>query len=161
MHAFMLAWLCPDSHKKGTNKAACLGLEAIMAILLSNKLPGMSHEEGCSFNDAHCGCRFWGKGCVRDTLIYVSFEKVDDDFLPIMVHPDLRHVKKTYGNNGTSLISKSMIVNNPFHPHLRVEKVFLKAFKLSEDEEKIKLLFQQAEKRGGKTFLTSFKRRWI
>jgi hypothetical protein len=84
-----------------------------MAILLSNKLPGLSCEEGHCFNDAHCGCRFWGNGCFIESLTYVSFEEVDDVFLPIMVHPDLRHVQNTYGNIGTSLIS-SMIVNTPF-----------------------------------------------
>ena len=133
---------------ESTNKAACLGLEAIMAILLSNKFPGMSYEEGHCFNDAHCGCRFWGKGYLKDSLTYVSFEKVDGDFLPIMVHPNLRHVTNTYSGNGTSFIS-STIVNTPFLPHDRVKKVFMKAFKSYEDEEEIEILFQQAEERGG------------
>jgi hypothetical protein len=119
-----------------------------MAILLSNKFPGMSYEEGHCFNDAHCGCRFWGKGYLKESLTYASFEKVDGDFLPIMVHPNLRHVTNTYGGNGTSFIS-STIVNTPFLPHDRVKKVFMKAFKSYEDEEEIELLFQQAEERGG------------
>jgi hypothetical protein len=42
-----------------------------------------------------------------------------------------------------------MIVNTPFIPHVRVKTVFLKAFKLYKDEEVLKLLFQQAEERGG------------
>jgi hypothetical protein len=61
----MLARLSPVSHGKGTNKAACFGLEAIMAILMSNKLPGMCVEEGHCYNDAICGCRFWGDGGIK------------------------------------------------------------------------------------------------
>ena len=92
-HAFMLAGLSPVSRGKGTNKAACLGLEAIMAILLSEKLPGLRYEEGHSFNDAHCGCRFWGKGSfIKESLTYVSFEKVEEEYLPIIVHPEFHHV---------------------------------------------------------------------
>jgi hypothetical protein len=64
-HTFMLAWLSPVSRGKGTNKAACFGLEAIMAILMSNKLPGMCVKEGHCYNDAICGCRFWGDGGVK------------------------------------------------------------------------------------------------
>jgi hypothetical protein len=100
-HTFMLARLIPVSSNKGANKAACFGLEAITAILMRNKLLGMSYEEGRCFNDAHCGCRFWGNESLRETLSYVSYEKVDGVFLPIMVHPDLRHVEKTYGGNGS------------------------------------------------------------
>jgi len=65
-----------------------------------------------------------------------------------MVHPDLGHVGKTYGYNGSSFTS-SMIVNTPFIPHVRVKTVFLEAFKSYEDEEVLDLLFQQAEERGG------------
>ena len=151
MHTFMLARLSPVLCRKGTNKAACLGLEAIMAILKSKKLPGMSFEEGHCYNDAYCycGCRCWGKGAVvKESLTYLSFEKVDGDFLPIMLHPDLLHVRNIHGNNDTSFTS-SMIVNTPFIPHVRVKTVFLKAFKLYKDEEVLKLLFQQAEERGG------------
>jgi hypothetical protein len=54
-------------------------------------------------------------------LTYVSFEKVEGDFLPIMVHPDFCHIKHTYGSNGSSFTS-SMIVNTPFLPHIRVNK---------------------------------------
>jgi len=61
-HTFMLARLSPVPHRKGTNKAASFGFEAIMVILTSNKLPGMSYEEGHCYNNAYCGCRFWGKG---------------------------------------------------------------------------------------------------
>jgi len=96
MHTFMLARLSPVSRSKTTNKTACFGLEAIMAILMRNKLPGVSYDEGCCFNEAHCGCRFWGKEAIRETFSYVPYEKVNGDFLPIMVHPDLRHVE-----NGT------------------------------------------------------------
>ena len=78
-----------------------------------------------------------------------------------MVHPNLRHGTNTYSGNGTSFIS-STIVNTPFLPHDRVKKVFMKAFKSYEDEEEIEILFQQAEERGGgRTYLTSFERRWI
>jgi hypothetical protein len=120
-----------------------------MAILMSNKLPGMSYEEGCCFNDAHCGCRFWGNDSVlKESLTYVSFEKVDGEFLPIMVHPNFHHIKSTYGHSGSSF-SSSMIVKTPFHAHNRVKKVFLKAFQSYKDEEVLDLLFQQAEERGG------------
>jgi hypothetical protein len=119
-----------------------------MAILLRNKLPGMSYEEGGCFNETHCGCRYWGEEAVKETRTYVSYEKVDGDFLPIMVHPNLRHVENSYGNCGKNLIS-SMIVKTPFLPHNRVGKVFMKAFKSNEDEKEIELLFQQAEERGG------------
>jgi len=147
-HTFMLARLSPVSCSKTTNKAACFGLEAIMAILLRNKLPGMSYEEGGCFNETHCGCRYWGEEAVKETRTYVSYEKVDGDFLPIMVHPNLRRVENSYGNCGKNLIS-SMIVKTPFLPHNRVGKVFMKAFKSNEDEKEIELLFQQAEERGG------------
>ncbi len=148
MHTFMLARLSPVPCERGTNKAACFGLEAIMAIWMSNKLPGMSYEEGHCYNDAYCGCRFWGKGAVKKSLTYVSFEKVDGDFLPIMGHSDLHHIRRTYDKNNTSFTS-SMIVNTPFIPHLRVKKILLKAFSLYKDEGEIKLLFQQAEERAG------------
>jgi hypothetical protein len=144
-HTFLLARLSPVRNN-GTNKAACFCLEAIMAILMSHKLPGMTYEEGRCFNDAHCGCRFWGKG--GKSFSYVSYEKVDGKFLPICVHPDLRHVEKTYGNIGTSF-SSSMIIKTPFLPHPRVKKVFLKAFQSYKDENELDLLFQQAEERGG------------
>jgi hypothetical protein len=49
----MLARLSPVPHRKGTNKAASFGLEAIIVILMSNKLPGMSYEEGHCYNDAY------------------------------------------------------------------------------------------------------------
>ena len=147
-HTFMLATMSPVSSKKGTNKAACFGLEAIMAILMRNKLLGMNYKEGRCFNEAHCGCRFWGKEALMESLTYVSFEKVDDEFLPIMVHPNLQHVQSTYGDAGT-LLNLSMITKTPFYPHNRVEKVFIKAFKSYDDEEEIDLLFQQAEERGG------------
>jgi hypothetical protein len=90
-HTFLLARLSPVSRNKRTNKAACFGLESIMAILMSYKLPGMSYEEGRCFNDAHCGCRFWGNVCGRENLTYVSYKKVDGEFLPIMVHPSFKH----------------------------------------------------------------------
>ena len=61
MHTFMLARLSPVLCGKGTKKAVCLGLEAIMAILKSKKLPGMSYEEGHCYNDAYCGCYVGGK----------------------------------------------------------------------------------------------------
>ncbi len=147
-HTFMLARLSPVLHGKGTNKAACLGLEAIMAILMSNKLPGMCIEKGRCFNDAHCGFRFWGKEAVKESLTYVSFEKVEGDFLPIMVHPNFLNMRQTYSNDDTSF-SSSMIVKTPFFPHVRVKTVFLKAFKSHEDEKVLDLLFQQAEERGG------------
>ena len=83
----MLAKLSPVC-SKGTNKAACLGLEAIMAILMSKKLPGMSHEEGRCFNDAHCGYRFWGKGQIgKESLMYVSFEKLMEIFSQLLSIP--------------------------------------------------------------------------
>ena len=86
-HTFMLAKLSPVC-SKGTNKAACLGLEAIMAILMSKKLPGMSHEEGRCFNDAHCGYRFWGKGQIgKESLMYVSFEKLMEIFSQLLSIP--------------------------------------------------------------------------
>jgi hypothetical protein len=141
----MLAQLSPLSRVKRTNKAACFGLEAIMAIWMSNKLPGMSYKEGRCFNDAICG--YWGCRDIYKNLTYVSFEKVQGDFLPIMVHPDIRHIKQTYGHNG--LFSSSMIVKTPFLSHVRLKKVFLKAFKSYQDEEVLELLFQQAEERGG------------
>ena len=90
---------------KVTNKAAYLGLEAIMAIWMSNKLPGMCIEEGHCFNDACCGCRFWGQGGFNDNLTYVSFEKVEGDFLRIVVHPEFLHINHTYGYNDTSFTS--------------------------------------------------------
>jgi len=155
-HTFMLARLSPVPCERGTNKAACFGLEAIMAIWMSNKLPGMSYKEGHCFNDASCGCRFWGDCGINENLTYVSFEKVDGDFLPIMVHPNFQHIESTYGDNG-SLFTSSMIVKNPFFPHVRVKTVFLKAFKSYEDEKVLDLLFQQAEERGGEDI--SFKLR--
>ena len=103
----------------------------------------MSNEEGHCFNDAHCGCRYWGGGGIHENFGYVSFEKV-----PLMVHPGFQHIKHTYGGNGSSFTS-SMIVNTPFIPHVRVKTVFLKAFKSHEDEKVLDLLFQQAEERGG------------
>ena len=121
-HTFMLAKLSPVQRSKGTNKAVCLGLEAIMAIWMSNKLPGMCMEEGHCFNDACCGCRFWGQGGFNENLTYVSFEKVEGDYLPIMVHPDFHHLKLTHGNNGSSFTS-SMLVNTPFLPHLSQESL--------------------------------------
>jgi hypothetical protein len=149
-HTFLLARLSPVSRNKRTNKAACLGLEATLAILMCNKLPGMSYEEGRCFNDAHCGCRFWGNVnvCGRESLTYVSYEKVDGEFLPLMVHPSFTHIKITYGHNRISF-SSSMIIKTPFLQHTRVKNVFLKAFKSYEDEEELDLLFQQAEERGG------------
>jgi hypothetical protein len=98
MHTFMLARLSPVPRRKGTNKAASFGFEAIMVILMSNKLPGMSYEEGHCYNNAYCGCRFWGKGGTNEYLTYVSFEKKNGEFLPIMVHPDFYHIGCTYGN---------------------------------------------------------------
>ena len=86
--------------------------------------------------------------------------KVEGDFLPIMVHPDFHHLKLTYDNNGSSFTS-SMLVNTPFLPHIRVKKVFLKVFLSYDDREVLKLLFEQAEERGGGGIPTSFKRRWI
>ena len=161
-HTFMLAKLSPVC-SKGTNKAACLGLEAIMAILMSKKLPGMSHEEGRCFNDAHCGYRFWGKGQIgKESLMYVSFEKVEGDLLPIIVHPNFHHVKTTYGHNNDSSITSSMVEKTPFLPYSRVKKVFLKqAFRSYEDEKVLDLLFQHAEERGGRTLHTSSERRSI
>ncbi len=148
-HTFMLARLSPVSRNKRTNKAACFGLESIMAILMSYKLPGMSYEEGRCFNYAHCGCRFWGnKSVQQESLTYVSFEKVDGEFLPIMVHPSFKHIEITYGQNKISFFS-SMIIKTPFLPHPRVKKVFLKAFQSYKDENELDLLFQQAEERGG------------
>ena len=147
-HTFMLARLSPVSRNKGTNKAACFGLESIMAIWLSNKLPGMSNEEGRCFNDAHCGCRFWGDGGFNEYFTYVSFEKVDGELLPLMVHPSFKHIVITYGHSHISLTS-SMIIKTPFLQHTRVKNVFLKAFKSYKDEEMLDLLFQQAEERGG------------
>jgi len=82
----------------------------IRAIWMSNKLPGMSYEEGHCYNDAYCGCRFLGKGATIESLTYVSFEKVDGNFLPIMVHSDLRHFKRTYSENSTSFTSSMIIV---------------------------------------------------
>ena len=111
-HTFMLAKLSPVRNKE-TNKAACLGLEAIIAILMSNKFPGMCIEEGRCFNDAFCGCRFWKCDGINENLTYVSFEKVEGDFLPIMVHPDFHHIKRTYGVDDYSF-SSSMIVKTPF-----------------------------------------------
>ena len=120
-HTFMLAKLSPVC-SKGTNKAACLGLEAIMAIWMSEKLPGMSHKEGRCFNDAHCGYRFWGKGQIgKESLMYVSFEKVEGDFLPIIVHPNFHHIKTTYGHNNDSSITSSMVEKTPFLPYSRVK----------------------------------------
>jgi hypothetical protein len=104
-HTFMLAKPSPVQCSKVTNKAAYLGLEAIMAIWMSNKLPGMCIEEGHCFNDACCGCRFWGQGGFNENLTYVSFEKVEGDFLRIMVHPEFRHINHTYGYNDTSFTS--------------------------------------------------------
>ena len=52
---------------------------------MSYKLPGMRYEEGRCFDVAHCGCRFWGNVCGRENLTYVSYEKVDGEFLPIEV----------------------------------------------------------------------------
>ena len=148
-HTFLLARLSPVSRNKRTNKAACLGLEATLAILMCNKLPGMSYEEGRCFNDAHCGCRFWGNESVlQESLTYVSFEKVDGEFLPIMVHPSFKHIEITYGQNHITF-SSSMIIKTPFLQHTRVKNVFLKAFKSYKDEEMLDLLFQQAEERGG------------
>jgi hypothetical protein len=109
---------------------------------------------------AYCGCRFWGKGGTNEYLTYVSFETKNGEFLPIMVHPDFYHIGCTYGNIGSSFTS-SMIVKTPFFPHPRVKKVFLKAFASYDDEEVLELLFQHAEERGGRTFPTSCKRRWI
>ena len=146
-HTFLLARLSPVRNN-GTNKAACFCLEAIMAILMSEKLPGMRYEEGRCFNDAHCGCRFWGENAVKESLTYVSYEKVDGKFLPINFHPDIDHVRNTYGRTNASFTS-SMIVKTPFHAHNRVKKVFLKAFQSYKDEEVLDLLFQQAEERGG------------
>jgi hypothetical protein len=146
-HTFMLAKLSPVC-SKGTNKAACFGLEAIMAILMSEKLPGMRYEEGRCFNDAHCGCRFWGENAVKESLTYVSYEKVDGKFLPINFHPDIDHVRNTYGRTNASFTS-SMIVKTPFLQHNRVKKVFLKAFNSREEEKVLDLLFKQAEERGG------------
>ena len=162
-HTFMLAKLSPVC-SKGTNKAACLGLEAIMAILMSKKLPGMSHEEGRCFNDAHCGYRFWGKGQIgKESLMYVSFEKVDGDFLPIIVHPNFHHIQTTYGTNNDSFTS-SMVEKNPFHLHKRVKKVFLKAFQSDKDENMRRCLiscFSTQRKGGGRTLHTSSERRSI
>ena len=148
-HTFLLTRLSPVSREKRTNKAACLGLDAIMAILMNYKLPGMSYVEGRCFNDAHCGCRFWGNNLHgREKLTFVSFEKVDGEFLPIMVHPEFAHIRRTYGYYASSF-TISMIEKTPFLPHNRVKKVFLKAFKSIKDEEVLDLLFQQAEERGG------------
>jgi hypothetical protein len=118
---------------------------------MCNKLPGMSYEEGRCFNDAHCGCRFWGNVnvCGRESLTYVSYEKVDGEFLPLMVHPSFTHIKITYGYKDRISFSSSMIIKTPFLQHTRVKNVFLKAFKSYEDEEMLDLLFQQAEERGG------------
>ena len=118
----------------------------------------MSYEEGRCFNDAICGCRFWGDGGINKNLMYVSFEKVEGDLLPIIVHPNFHHIQRTYLDNGSSFTS-SMFEKTPFLPHIRVKKVFLKAFELYKDEEKIDLLFQQAEERGGRTFHKSSERR--
>ena len=81
-------------------------------------------------------------------MTYVSYEKVDGEFLPIMVHPSFMNIKITYGHSHISLTS-SMIIKTPFLQHTRVKNVFLKAFKSYEDEEMLDLLFQQAEERGG------------
>jgi hypothetical protein len=86
-HTFMLAWLSPVPRRKGTNKAASLGLEAIMVILMSNKLPGMSYKEGHCYNDAYCGCRFWGKGGTNEYLTYASFEKKMENFFQLWFIP--------------------------------------------------------------------------
>jgi hypothetical protein len=153
---FMLAKLSPVC-SKGTNKAACFGLEAIMAILMSEKLPGMRYEEGRCFNDAHCGCRYWGKEAVQESKTYVSFEKVGGEFLPIIVHPNFHHIRTTYGN--CSSFTSSMVEKTPFLPHSRVEKVFLKAFKSHEDEKVLDLLFQR--RGGGRTLHSTFERRSI
>jgi hypothetical protein len=146
-HTFMLAKLSPVRNK-GTNKAVFLGLEAIMAILMSKKLPGMCIEEGRCFNDAHCGCRFWGDFGTNKNVTYVSFEKVLGEFLPIMLHPEIQHVRNTYGKNGPSFTS-SMVEKTPFLQHCRVKKVFIKGFKLPGDEKELNLLFQHAEERRG------------
>ena len=146
-HSFLLAKLIPVRNK-GTNKAACLGLEAIMAILMTKKLPGMCIKEGRCFNDAHCGCRLWGDFGTNKNLTYVSFEKVLGEFLPIMLHPDIRHVRNTYGGIGSSFTS-SMVMKTPFLQHNRVKKVFVKGFKLPGDEKVLDLLFQHTEERGG------------
>jgi hypothetical protein len=114
---------------------------------MSEKLPGMRYEEGRCFNDAHCGCRYWGKEAVQESKTYVSFEKVGGEFLPIIVHPNFHHIRTTYGN--CSSFTSSMVEKTPFLPHSRVEKVFLKAFKSHEDEKVLDLLFQHAERRGG------------
>jgi hypothetical protein len=119
-----------------------------MAILMSKKLPGMCIEEGRCFNDAPCGCRFWGGFGNNKHLTYVSFEKVLGEFLPIMLHPDLRHVENTYGGTASSFTS-SMVEKTPFLQHFRVKKVFVKAFQSDKDEKELDLLFQHAEERGG------------
>jgi hypothetical protein len=143
----MLAKLSPV-RSKGTNKAACLGLEAIMAILMNRKLPGMCIKEGRCFNDAHCGCRFWGSYGSNKRLMYVSFEKVLGKFLPIMLHPDIRHVGNTYGGWDSSFTT-STVEKTPFLQHFRVKKVFVKAFHSDKDEKDLDLLFQHAEETGG------------
>ena len=90
-------------------------------------------------------------------MTYVSYEKVDGEFLPIMVHPSFKHIKSTYGSTYGSTVASftsSMIIKTPFLPHTRVKNVFLKAFKSYEDEEMLDLLFGgggqciQAPKRG-------------
>ena len=82
--------------------------------------------------------------------MYVSFEKVDGDFLPIMVHPNFGHVTNTYGHNRSSFTS-SMVEKTPFLLHVGVMTVFLKAFK--SHDKVLDLLFQQAEERGGGGYL--------
>ena len=89
-----------------------------------------------------------GKDQYKD-LTYVSFEKVEGEYLPIIVHPDFKHIRFTYSFLASSF-NTSMVEKTPFLSHNRVKKVFIKGFKSHEDEKVLDLLLQHTEERGGR-----------
>ncbi len=115
-HAFMLAQLRPDLRDKNAMKAACYGLEANMAIWMSHKLPVLSsYKYGCSFNVGHCGCRWISSHASDSENTYVSYEKVDGVFLPLMVHPNLKDIRNIFGDfKTTQTFTSTQIINTPF-----------------------------------------------
>ena len=150
-HVFMVAQLRTDQHNKNTLKAACLGLEACLAILMSFRLPGLKYNTGRCFNNGDCGCRFWGNGddCFSSSWTYKTFEKVGEEFLPLMVHQNFKDLERVFGIERGENSGVKIQTSQSFTQFSNNSKVYVKAFCPYANSDEIEHLFQLANERGG------------
>ncbi len=82
---------------------------------------------------------------------YISFEKVGEEFLPLMVHQDFHDARRVFGRDigGKSISSEMIQTSQSITQYSHNSKVYVKAFSPYTNRDEIEHLFQLANKRGG------------